>query len=355
MTCIVMGPHPLIHTKGETTTNHTNLVEVTGVLELLAGTEAGLHHVPTHLIIIMDEAGGIGLAVIVTTTHPHLQVKKGKSWPASADEECINQVTGEHYLMLEFTKMVNDDHNCMIFAKVASLVWQDLQNMANSDCLLNRKETYHGFKEDWQAQNNAEKKAAKGVNQQSNRHAQRHKEKADWLMTARQGYIKKFGVDPVDLVHADHMLDEASGQMMMMSWRMIGSEGWQRKWECLPTRRLKTDHSWRSLELGQIFHTLHDLWQASLTSKQKKRFHMIRVTGTDRQSQRIPDFTPYTFGINMEWLEANKDRLEYQDLLKEWGAWEDPEGFGYKKREHQDDQGTPNDEVDQDNTRGREG
>jgi hypothetical protein len=36
-------------------------------------------------------------------------------------------------------------------------------------------------------------------------------QKADRLMTARQAYIEKFGVDPVDLVHADHMSDEASG------------------------------------------------------------------------------------------------------------------------------------------------
>lgn len=38
------------------------------------------------------------------------------------------------------------------------------------------KETYRGFKEDWRAQNNAEKKAAKDLNQQSNRRAQRRKE-----------------------------------------------------------------------------------------------------------------------------------------------------------------------------------
>ncbi|KAG1896634.1 uncharacterized protein F5891DRAFT_983249 [Suillus fuscotomentosus] len=192
----------------------------------------------------MDGAEGIGLPVVVTTTHPHLQVEKehemrnnhtsahgcstvprgGKSWPASADEACINEMTGEHYLMPEFTKTVNDDHNCMIFAKVASLVWQDLQNMANSDCLVNCKvkwnkqslfifvkEMYHGFKEDWWAQNDAEKKAAKGVNKRNNRCAQHCKEKADWLMTACQAYIEKFSVDPVDLVHADHMSDEASG------------------------------------------------------------------------------------------------------------------------------------------------
>jgi hypothetical protein len=80
--------------------------------------------------------------------------------------------------------------------------------------------------------------------------------------------------------------------------------------------------------------------------KQKERFHMIRVTDTDRQSQHIPDFTPYTFGINADWLEARKGAPEYSHLLNEWGAWEDPEGFGSKKREHQDNQGTPNDEVD---------
>lgn len=54
-------------------------------------------------------------------------VSEGKSWPASVDEERINEATGEHYLMPEFSKTVNDDYNRTIFTKVASLVWQDLQ------------------------------------------------------------------------------------------------------------------------------------------------------------------------------------------------------------------------------------
>ncbi|KAG1862059.1 hypothetical protein DFJ58DRAFT_839485 [Suillus subalutaceus] len=269
-------------------------------------------------------------SVLITMKFRHVcNVSEGKSWPASADEECINEMTGERYLMPEFTKTVNDDHNRTIFAKVASLVWQDLQNMANSDCLVNRKvkwnkqslftfakETYHGFKEDWRAQNDAEKKAAK--------------EKADWLMTARQAYIEKFSVDPVDLVHADHMSDEASGPDDDEL-----EDGWKQR--MAEKMGMPANSQVKNLSFLEVTRVPGDL------------------TNTDRQSQRIPDFTPYTFGINTEWLKANKDRLEYQDLLKEWGAWEDPEGFGSKKREHQDDQGTPNDEVDQDNTRGREG
>ncbi|KAG1808956.1 uncharacterized protein BJ212DRAFT_1484815 [Suillus subaureus] len=233
--------------------------------------------------------------------------------------------------------MVNDDHNRMIFAKVTSLVWQDLQNMANSDCLVNckvkwnkqslftfAKEMYHGFKEDWQAQNNAKKKAAKGVNQQNNRHAQCHKEKADQLMTACQAYIKKFSVDLVDLVHADHMSDEASGPDDDEL-----EDGWKRR---------------MAEKMGMP------------ANSQVENLSFLEVTRSPwRSDKRIPDFTPYTFGINIEWLEANKDRLEYQDLLKEWGAWEDPEGFGLKKREHQDNQGTPNNEVDEDNARKMEG
>ncbi|KAG1797569.1 uncharacterized protein BJ212DRAFT_1488959 [Suillus subaureus] len=180
-------------------------------------------------------------------------------------------------------------------------------------------------------------------------------------MTARQAYIKKFSVDPVDLVHADHMSDEVSGpdnDELEDGWkrRMAEKMGMPANSQVENLSFLEVTRSpWRSDELSQIFHTLHDLWRASLTSKQKKRFHMIQVTGTDHQSQHIPDFTPYTFSINIEWLEANKYRLEYQDLLKEWGAWEDPEGFGLKKREHQDNQGTPNNEVDENNARETEG
>ncbi|KAG1908157.1 uncharacterized protein F5891DRAFT_1179676 [Suillus fuscotomentosus] len=274
--------------------------------------------IPLHMVVQLCQGGHL----ITMKFHHVCNVSEGKSWPASADEECINAMTGEHYLMPEFTKTVNDDHNRMIFAKVASLVWEDLQNMANSDYLVNRKvkwnkqslftfakETYHGFKEDWRAQNDVEKKAAKG--------------KADRLMTACQAYIEKFNVDLVDLVHADHMSDEVSGpddDELEDDWkrRMAEKMGMPANSQVENLSFLEVTRSpWRSDELGQIFHTLHDLWRVSLTSKQKKPFHMIRVTGTDYQSQHIPDFTLYTFGINIEWLEANKDTLEYQDLLKE--------------------------------------
>ncbi|KIK79555.1 hypothetical protein PAXRUDRAFT_28386 [Paxillus rubicundulus Ve08.2h10] len=41
-----------------------------------------------------------------------------------------------------------------------------------------------------------------------------------------------------------------------------------------------------------------------------------------------------------EWLEVNKDKSKLEDLLKEWGKWEDPKGFGSKK--HLEDQGSAN-------------
>jgi hypothetical protein len=51
----------------------------------------------------------------------------------------------------------------------------------------------------------------------------------------------------------------------------------------------------------------------------------------------------------------NKDRLEYRDLLEEWGAWEDPEGFGSNEREHQDDNDTPGNDIEQDTAGEMEG
>jgi hypothetical protein len=57
----------------------------------------------------------------------------------------------------------------------------------------------------------------------------------------------------------------------------------------------------------------------------------MRVEGTDRALLHIPDYTPYNFGIDVEWLKENKNHPEYQAQLKEWGDWADPPGFGSAK------------------------
>ncbi|KIJ09288.1 hypothetical protein PAXINDRAFT_17608 [Paxillus involutus ATCC 200175] len=285
-------------------------------------------------------------------------VPEGEKWP-SVEEERLNPKTGESWLTPNFKTTVNDEYNRAIFVRVADLAWTDLQNIAQSECLRDRKikwnklsllfakETYRGFKPEWKADNDPHKMAEKVDHQCRNRWSQRRKDKAQRLMTAREAYISKHGVDPGELIHADHMSDEASGpednetEAAKLAWKQCmaahkhipNSEGALENISFLEVLR----SPWRSKELEDVFVNLQDVWRESLSVKQKQCFHTIRVRDTERISPRIPEYTPFNFGINVEWLEVNKDKSELEDLLKEWGKWEDPEGFGSKK--HLEDQG----------------
>ncbi|KAG2135833.1 hypothetical protein DEU56DRAFT_737620, partial [Suillus clintonianus] len=279
-------------------------------------------------------------------------VSDGKKWP-SLEVERKNDMTGEVYLTPNFEATVNDDHNRVIFNKIAHLVWEELRSTTLSDSLSNRKvkwnkqslftfakDTYRGFKEEWKAQNDREKAAAKNNNQQKNRWSQRRKEKADRLTTACPKYLELHGADPINIIHADHMSDEASGPEddgeSVDKWRIkMGKEkGFPADTDMDGMVFMEVvKNPWRSQELADIYHELFQLWKKSLNTKQRKRFHTLRVEGTDRTLLRIPDYTPYNFGIDAEWLEENKNHPEYQVQLKEWGDWVDPPGFGSAKND----------------------
>ncbi|KAG1864626.1 hypothetical protein DFJ58DRAFT_866746 [Suillus subalutaceus] len=126
---------------------------------------------------------------LILTKFRHVcNVSEGKTWP-SPDDERKNETTGEIYLTPNFEATVNDDHNRVIFKKIAHLVWEELGSTTLSNSMSNRKvkwnkqslftfakDTYRGFKEEWKAQNDRKKAAAKNTNQQKNRWSQRHKE-----------------------------------------------------------------------------------------------------------------------------------------------------------------------------------
>ncbi|KAF8840020.1 hypothetical protein BDN67DRAFT_1011818 [Paxillus ammoniavirescens] len=290
-------------------------------------------------------------------------VPEGGKWP-SVEEQRVNAETGETWLTPNFNTTVNDEHNRAIFSKVANLAWTDLSTITQSESLRDRKikwnklslyefakETYRGFKPDWKAQNDPAKMAQKSDHQRENRWMQRRKDKAARLMTVREAYMDKHGVDPCELVHEGHMSDEASGpegDEPRESWkrRMATQAGVSEdvNLESISFEPMEVMQSpWRSSELSGIFHDMGDLWWVSLNTKQKKRFQTVRVRGTDRMSKRIPEWTPYNFGINMEWLVANKDKAENRDLLREWGNWEDPDGFGSKGQQAGGPSGEAND------------
>ncbi|KIK91983.1 hypothetical protein PAXRUDRAFT_34717 [Paxillus rubicundulus Ve08.2h10] len=241
-------------------------------------------------------------------------VPEGGKWP-SVEEWQVNAETGETWLTPNFNTTTITQSEFLHDRKIK---WNKLSLYEFA------KETYHGFKPDWKAQNDPEKMAQKSNHQQENRWMQCHKDKAAQLMTVREVYMDKHGVDPCELVHEGHMSHEASGPEGDEPW---GS--WKRRMamqagvsedvnlESISFEPMEVMQSpWRSSELSSIFHDMGDLWWVSLSAKQKKRFQTVRVWGTDCMSKRIPEWTPYNFGINMEWLV--------------WGNWEDPDGFRSK-------------------------
>lgn len=53
-----------------------------------------------------------------------------------------------------------------------------------------------------------------------------------------------------------------------------------------------------------------------------------RITSTGRSTDRPPPYAPYNFGINQEWYVKFKDKPAFQILLRGWGSFGDPPGFG---------------------------
>ncbi|KIK78459.1 hypothetical protein PAXRUDRAFT_28617 [Paxillus rubicundulus Ve08.2h10] len=155
-------------------------------------------------------------------------------------------------------------------------------------------------------------------------HSIARRQKAQWLILAWDAYLAKHGVDLVPIVYAEHMSDEGSGPEDDLD---EAKDAW--KTDMARKAGLAADADLD--KLGDIYHKLYELWRSSLMAQQKKRFHSIRICNTERESPRIPKDTPYDFGINMECFDVNKDAPGLRDLLTDWRAYGDPEGFGSKK------------------------
>jgi hypothetical protein len=69
------------------------------------------------------------------------------------------------------------------------------------------------------------------------------------------------------------------------------------------------------------------MWFESLTPRERNAIHYIRVRGTGRSSRRIPDVSPWDFGISTVWLEANLQIPENEVALEGWGTHGNPPGF----------------------------
>jgi hypothetical protein len=66
-----------------------------------------------------------------------------------------------------------------------------------------------------------------------------------------------------------------------------------------------------------------------LSATEKKKIRYVRVRNTGPLSRRIPDVSPWDFGIAMPWLRENQS-LPENERLADWGSHGDPPGFNAK-------------------------
>lgn len=64
-----------------------------------------------------------------------------------------------------------------------------------------------------------------------------------------------------------------------------------------------------------------------LSPRERKKIRYIRVRGTGRSSGRIPDLSPWDFGIAIPWLDENRQVPENEVALKDWATHGNPPDF----------------------------
>lgn len=173
--------------------------------------------------------------------------------------------------------------------------------------------------------------------------------------TAAPLYKERYGVDPTELIIQEHMSDDASGpesdtEETHEEWmyRMADTYGFDTTTKS-PTDLMQfafrevIDCNWRADEVPRhitctqkliqttaqltcLIHKLVRILDETLTVKSSKLTQGTRVRGTGRSTNVPPVVAPYNFGINFQWLETYQNI--YPVHLRDWGKYEDPEGFG---------------------------
>ncbi|EJF59019.1 hypothetical protein DICSQDRAFT_128587 [Dichomitus squalens LYAD-421 SS1] len=168
---------------------------------------------------------------------------------------------------------------------------------------------------------------------------ERAKRQIDVSTTARivvPTYLETHGIDPGPLIMADFMSDEASGpeddenEEAVIEWRrqMAEKAGITGKTDAQLARMSVFEvikPNWRSDELTKIYRELWELYNSSLPLK-SLRMTVERVRDTGRSSDKIPNYAPYNFGVNIHWYEKMQET--HSRYLVDWLQHSDPAGFG---------------------------
>ncbi|KAH9851418.1 hypothetical protein C2E23DRAFT_886589 [Lenzites betulinus] len=219
-------------------------------------------------------------------------------------------------------------------------VWMNAPDVKLTIGLLIKvaKATFRGFKTVFLAQEDTAAKERLDANARASRWLNRRRKKPKNYRSAIPTYMEIYGgADPTDLVIPDLMSDEASGPEdddteSLTQWkrRMAekdGSTGMSddvlRKKQYLETVK----PNWRSDELTEIYHNLCKLWYDALSVRFATAM-TPRISNLNRATNTPPPYAPYNFGINQTWFDEYKDEPTYKILLRTWGKYPNPPGFG---------------------------
>ncbi|KAI0826966.1 hypothetical protein BC628DRAFT_1319000 [Trametes gibbosa] len=270
-------------------------------------------------------------------------------WPKWSESE---DWTGPG-LAVNFSDTVKHPVNRVLFRRVAAVAMQDLKKdsathaiwMNAPDVKLTigllievAKATFRGFKTVFLAQEDADAKQRLDANARASRWLNRRRKVAKNYRSAIPTYIEMYGgADPTDLVIPDLMSDEASGPEehgteTLAEWkrRMAEKDGRASMSDELLRKKLYLETvkpNWRSEALTEVFHTLRKLWYDSLSVRFANAM-TPRISNSNRSTNIPPPYAPYNFGINQTWFQQYKYEPTYKILLRTWGEYPDPPGFG---------------------------
>ncbi|KAJ7770772.1 hypothetical protein B0H16DRAFT_1452179 [Mycena metata] len=237
-------------------------------------------------------------------------------WPDPRDNR-VNEITGEDYLTPFFDLDVDHRRN--------EQAYNDLQNEKNWPSAVSAVNvtwdlplindlavaSFRNLRPDWKKQVDDDARARDELKKRNNRWTQRRVTKLDQMKKVVDKYAEANGIDPAPI---KAMLCE----------------------EHIVTSRQAADNAnvlevvapdWRADELSNLFHDMHRFWYSTLDASEKSKISFLRARNSGRHGHRIPETSPYNFGISFTWLEEARREEENIELLKDWGKWGNPPGL----------------------------
>ncbi|KAJ7853064.1 hypothetical protein B0H14DRAFT_3655775 [Mycena olivaceomarginata] len=278
----------------------------------------------TFQVLDISPSEKCALQSYVTKTFRRVCHVSGRHWP-DPDVVCTNPVTQEVYPTPVFSVHAMDLRNRDLVDVVARRVQSELQNRDAWPQKLKRplqvpgptfdlaylrernKELFRNLKQTWKETQNIE--AAIQGHQESEQLAK---------------VVDIFATDHLDpgflanVIHEQYLSDEVSEP----EDEAVETRDTWKKMEMLEL----LVPAWRSEAYSSLFHDLENFRLDGTSPTQEPNLKYTRV-GLDHPSDRIPRYTPYNFGISMEWWKGNNVPAN-KTMLKGWTKWPEPDESG---------------------------